>query len=75
MLGVEEATSILKFLSLVELFLVEIEGVRLVLFFGQTFIDPTHLLNSWLLCFRLCFMCGEWVCDNGGKWDFVLDKR
>ena len=20
-------------------------------------------------------MCGEWVCDNGGKWDFVLDKR
>ncbi|KAF3532012.1 hypothetical protein DY000_02042190 [Brassica cretica] len=20
-------------------------------------------------------MCGEWVCDNGGKWEFVLDKR
>ncbi|KAH0862102.1 hypothetical protein HID58_079313 [Brassica napus] len=20
-------------------------------------------------------MCGEWVCGNGGKWDFVLDKR
>ena len=20
-------------------------------------------------------MCGEWVCDNEGKWDFVLDKR
>ncbi|KAH0904068.1 hypothetical protein HID58_043571 [Brassica napus] len=23
----------------------------------------------------MCFMCGEWVCDNGGKWEFVLDKR
>ncbi|KAG2311238.1 hypothetical protein Bca52824_022795 [Brassica carinata] len=20
-------------------------------------------------------MCGEWVCGNEGKWDFVLDKR
>ncbi|KAF3515082.1 hypothetical protein F2Q69_00004979 [Brassica cretica] len=44
------------FLSLLELFLANIEGVG-------------------AMEDQCMVMCGEWVCDNGGKWNFVLDKR